>query len=357
MPPRRDPLLARALLEAEQRYGAQGAALRTLLSEHAAAYTRTRRTNASTARGIVAATQQARPEMSQAFDQALGSSQAARSALGVDTADPQAQAYTRRVSEQRSQALNALTDRATRAEEGRAFANQQARSEYMGGKAKIQGQIADLLRESGQATATRYADLLDEQRKVSLEEAKFREERRSNRASEATAQQQADTAAQRATQEARGKSKPKWATPKDQATMKDEIERAISLVKYRRAAGDTSRAAIIALLTRGRASSRQPVVDERGKPVLDAKGKPVMQTLPAIPALSGDAVRAATNIVFDQSLSRGDVQRLHARRIKVKPLGYPLRPAQPVGNGTLADVARGRRGGRIGRRPPVPGLR
>lgn len=315
MSSRRNDLLQRALLESEMKYGSQGAALRSLLSELAGSYSRTRRTNASTARGIVAATQQARPEMAQAFDQALGSSQAARSALGVDTADPQAQAYTRRVGEQRANALNALTDRATRAQEGQAYANQQARAEYMGGKAKIQGQLADLLRESGQATATRYADLLDEERKVALDEARLGETQRNNQAQESVADRRADIAASSAARQARGRSKPKWATPKDHASAKDQIDEAAQWISN---------------LGRNMSSSQIRALLATGGALADAEGNETK-----VPQISKDYVNAAYDLVKRKGLSQANVRALHRRRLRIRDLGYPTLPP-PRGRSTSA---------------------
>ncbi len=146
--PRSDTLLARALLEASLRTDPQLGALRALLSERAQTYSRDRAVNASNERGIVAATREATPRVQGAFDQALASVTAQRAALGQGS-DPQAFAFQRRVGEQRANALTDLSDRQTRATEGRVFANQQARSEYVGDKQKIRGQLIGLLGERG----------------------------------------------------------------------------------------------------------------------------------------------------------------------------------------------------------------
>lgn len=319
MPSRRDSLLARALLEADQRYGPQGAALRSLLSERAQEYDRTRRVLASNARGIVAATQQARPEMSQAFDQALATAQAARGALGTPQGDPQAAAYTRRVSEARAHALNALSDRATQAEEGRIYGGQTARREYLADKRKIGDQLLGLLGQSGAFVAARRGELADEAASRGIDRRRIAETERHNRAAEATARA-------REVRQARGPQRAptriKWASQEQHAKARDLIEEAVGQVRDLRQ--DTqSRAEIIALLIKGVPASKLP----------DGT------TVPPIPKLPPDYARAATNLVFDKTLSRGDVARLHNRRLRIRSLGYPTRKGGATAPRSAAQLA------------------
>jgi hypothetical protein len=83
---------------------------------------------------------------------------------------------------------------------------------------------------------------------------------------------------------------------------------------------------LIRLLTTGR--PKQKVKSSDGTDV----------DIPAIPQLPADYVRAAVNMVFDGSLSRGDLKRLHDRRLRVNSLGFPVRrPGQrPQSTGTAA---------------------
>ena len=110
------------------------------------------------------ATREATPQVASAFDQALASANAQRGALGVPGSNPQAEAFTRRVGEQKANALVDLTSRQTRATEGRVFANETARSEYLGGKQKIQGQLLDLAEREGDQTAATLGTLEDKAR-------------------------------------------------------------------------------------------------------------------------------------------------------------------------------------------------
>lgn len=332
---RRDPLLEQALLETSLKLGPQANALRSLLSELAGSYTRTRKVNASNAAGIRAATEQARPEVGGAFEQALASTQAQRAALGVGPADPQAQAFERRVMESRANALNDLTDRSTRAEEGRVYANQTARDEYLASKQKITGELTGLAGEQGAQTQSLYNSLKDKQRDRAIRRGSASETARHNRAmeSQAAARERRQAAKDRA-----GKGKLKLASQEQHARARDSISQAMALVERQRSLGTTSRAELIRLLTTGRPASKIKASD----------GTEV--ALPAIPQLPADYVRAAVNMAFDGSLSRGDLKRLHDRRLRVNSLGFPVRrpgqrPPQPTGTAAMTGGVVGAVGG------------
>ena len=109
----------------------------------------------------------------------------------------------------------------------------------------------------------------------------------------------------------------KYATTEQHAQARDEISEAVAQIKRQQQLGATSRA-------RSSSCSRPAVPRRRSK----VDGEDV--TLPAIPKLGADFVRAAANLVFDGTLSRGDVKRLHDRRLKVKSLGYKTRSAKPA---------------------------
>jgi hypothetical protein len=355
---RRDPLLERALLESSAKYGPQGTVLRQMLSELASSYTRGRRVAASNELGIKQAAHDARPDVSSAFDTALTSVSAQRAALGASV-DPQAAAYERRVSDERANALNDLTQREVRATEGRIYANDAARSDYLGGKAKIIGQLQDLVAQQGADTASTYGKLRDAQLQRGIQRRGQTLSHRDRQASLAVAQQNADTAAARAQQAAKdkaaGKSGVKWATPQQHGAAKSDISRAVSYVNTLKT-HIKSRSKLIQTLIQGVPASKDLVVDAKGKPVLDAAGKPKYETLPAIPAMDPDYVRAAMNIAFDGSLSRGDLQRLHNRGLQTRRLGYQVRPPQALRPNGAAQMA-GRGGGpSLSRRPPVAGL-
>lgn len=342
---RTDPLLERALLEADLKLGGQGSALRQLLDEARGQYVRTRRVNASNARGIVAAAQQATPQMAGAFDQALGSVNAQRQALGKGgVLDPQASAYERRIGEQKASALAELVAQQNRAEAGRVYGGQVARDEYLGTKDKITGQLVDLAREQGLTAQSAYGRLKDEQAQRGV----------TRRGQDITARGQ-DLSSQRAdrslTETSRhnrameAKSKrdakgPKLATQEQHSQAKTQIDEAIALVQKQKARG-AGRAETIQLLTAGRESSTVEVDGQKVK-------------VPSLPRLPADFVRAATNMVFDGTLSRGDVKRLHNRRLRLRALGYPIRQRSISSAPAGPKTSLGRGKATVGSLPPVP---
>lgn len=311
---RRDPLLERALLDASLKVDPQVGALRSLLSDQAGTYSRTRRVNASNAAGIEQATADAQPKVASAFDQALASAGAQRAALGVGGSDPQAEAYTRRVGEQKATALADLVRQGVSAASGKVYANQAARDDYFGAKDKIEGQIQGLVQTKGSEAASAYGKLRDAQLQRGVTKrgqtlsSKDRAASLAERVShdKVLEQQGATRLAQQ------GSGGPKLATTAAHAAARDGIGQAAALVKQQRDRGATSRAEIIQLLSTGRAASKVKV-----------NGQDV--SIPAIPKLPADFVRAATNLVFDGTLSGGDVKRLHDRRLRVRSLGLPTR--------------------------------
>ncbi len=319
--PRRDDMLQRALLEAGLKTDPQINALRGLLSDLAGSYGRTRRVNKGNAEGIIAATTQARPEVAGAFDQALRSAEAQRGALGVDPADPQAEAYVRRVGEQKAGALTDLTQRSFRAREGMIYANQAARDEYQGGKAKIFGQQQELLGQKGALAATSLGAQEDKARTAATQRRQqditARGQTLSHRDRQASIAQREAAAAQRAQDKPKDKSKVKWASPADHRKARSDIERARTYVRTL-SPKIKSRAKLIQVLSQGVPAGTD---DDGGK-------------LPAIPAFAPDYIRAAMNIELDGSLSRGDLQRLHNGGLQLRRLGYQLRPPQGPRGGT-----------------------
>lgn len=316
MASRRNPLLDRALLEAATQYEPQENALRSLLSGLAGSYTRGRRVAASNERAIVAATQAARPQVSSVYDDAVGVAQAQVAQLGDN---PEAQAYQRRLGEARANALNDLTQRSTAASEGRVYANQGARSDYLANKERIAGQLQDLAGQRGATATSLYGKLRDAQLQRGIQRGSQTETARHNRAQESVARQNATTAKARAQQAARAKTQIKWASPQAHAQARDLIERAVAEVHDLRLDANgrvdphASRADIIGLLIDGVPAGK----DDQGKPI------------PAVRPMPPDLVRIASNLVFEKSLSPSDVKRLHARGLRVRTLQYPTRLARP----------------------------
>lgn len=328
---RRDPLLEQALLETSLKLGPEANALRSLLTGLAGSYSRTRRVNASNAAGIREATRQATPEVGGAFAQALQSSQAQRAALGVSGSEPQAAAYERRIMEQRANALSDLSDRGARAEEGRVFANQTARDEYLGDKAKIVGQLQELAGREGAEVTARYGQLREAQRGRAVttrgqtlssrdRQAGQGETARHNREMEANARQSAAT---------RARGKP--ATPEQHSAAKDGIDGALTWIRR---------------LSQSKMTSPQIRDLLVGGGAIQVGGQEVK-----VPKFSKDFVNAAYDIQVHGGLSPANVKALHRRRLSVRQLGYPTaRPKTRPKHGMVDALA-----GLVGSIPPVQG--
>jgi hypothetical protein len=315
---RRDPLLEQALLETSLKLGPQANALRSLLSELAGSYTRTRKVNASNAAGIRAATEQARPEVGGAFEQALASTQAQRAALGVGPADPQAQAFERRVMESRANALNDLTDRSTRAEEGRVYANQTARDEYLANKQKITGELTGLAGEQGAQTQALYNSLKDKQRDRAIRRGSASETARHNRAMESQAA--ARERRQAAADKKKASTTVKLATPEQHSKAKDGIDGALTWIRR------LSQGSMTSTLIRDLLGAGGPIT---------VSGQTIQ-----VPRFSKDFVNAAYDLQVHGGLSAANVRALHNRRLSIKRLGYPTYHPRP-GSGTSAAVGVG----------------
>jgi hypothetical protein len=346
---RRDGLLERALLDTSLQLGPQQSALQSLLSQLAGEYTRKRRVNASNARGIKASTQEAQPLVARAFDTALGSVSAQRAALGAGApGDPQAAAFQRRVGEQRASALTDLVQQGVRADTGRVYANEQARGEYLGSKGKVLGDLQELAGRQGALTANTYGKLQDDRAQRSLTRrgqdktaASARGTRRqSERGSIRSSGIDPDTGKPipggRLDPKAK-KAAPQLASREAHAAARTSIERSIAAIEDLRE-HEGSRAAIIRLLING---------------VPAVKGDDGAVLSPAIAPVSADFARAASNLVFDGTLSRKDVERLHNLGLRIRSLGYPTRKRGDAGpkrsrTQTAQDLLTGASQGAVG---------
>ncbi len=343
-PRRRDPLLDRAMLETDLKLGPQANALRSLLSELAGSYSRERSVNNSNAKGIIAATRQARPEVGAAFEQALGSSGAQRAALGVGTGDAQGQAFSRRVGEQRANALGDLTQRELGATEGRVFANNSARSEYMGGKQKILGQMQELAGQSGALTAATLGTLEDKRSARGLQ----------RRGQDVTARNAAGSRAQQERNSIRSSGvDPNTGRPIPGGRLDPKAKKGsgkpsingvpvLSQSEHNRAkdAIDGAQRWIQNLSQSKMSSSEIRSLLATGGEIDVGQASPLK-----VPKFSKDFVNSAYDLLAPDAggrggLSRANVQALHKRGLRIKTLGYALAPRGPrqgPRTGTLPD--------------------
>lgn len=139
-----------------------------------------------------------------------------------------------------------------------------------------------------------------------------------------------------------GGSSKRWATTEQQGKASSQIDQALAVLKNKLKGMTRQQAA--AYLTQG--VSDRPIYDENGKRVLNPDG--TQKTTGSVPAFDPLWASVALDIAFDGHISRNNVKRLHARGIKVDPLGYPTRPA--AGPPTQARVPKGgnsQGGGRV----------
>jgi hypothetical protein len=330
-----DPLLERALLDTNLKLGPQASALRSLLSDLAGQYSRTRRVNASNALGISAATRQARPEVGGAFAQALASSQAQRAALGVGGQDPQAAAFERRVGEQRAGALNDLTQRELRATEGRVYANNAARDEYLGGKSKIMGQLQELAGQSGALTASTLGQLRDDRAQRSL----TRSGQRVTEGNSIRSQQQSERNSIRSSGIDPDTGRPIPGGKQDKAS-RGTLPGGAKVASQ--AAHSSAKDNIDGALTWIKRLSQGTFTSKEIRDMLQAGGEvDVGQATPLkVPRFSKDFVNAAYDIEVLGGLSRTNVRALHRRGLKIRSLGYPTRKAGDQGPRTQTQTQR-----------------
>lgn len=323
-----DPLLQRALLETDLQLGPQGAALRDLLTQSGADYSRKRQVLASNTAGIVAATQQAAPQVAGVFDQALSNVNAIRGGVGASPADAQGQAYARRVGETKANALTDLLQQGVRAKVGQVYAGDIARKDYTTEKGKIADQLLGLAAKQGETTTSIYNQLQDTQAKNDL----------TRRGQDVTAKNAAGSRTQSERNSIRSSGidpdtglpipggrldphkkngKSPWVSAAAHSSARDAITGAASHVPdlLKDAQGDKKQ--VVQLLIDGVPAVKDP--------------KTHAVLAPAVAPVSPDFARAAVNAA-QGGLTAADVKALHNRGLRIKTLGVPVRPRPKKGS-------------------------
>lgn len=132
----------------------------------------------------------------------------------------------------------------------------------------------------------------------------------------------------------------KWASTEAQGKAASQIEQALAATKNSLRGMTRQQAA--RYLTQG--ATDRPIYDENGKRVLNPDG--TQKTTGSLRAFDPLWASVALDVFYDGHISRRNVQRLHARGIKVNDLGYRTRPksAPEVARKGLDDAARVVRG-------------
>lgn len=328
---RLDEATAQAQREAAVQYGGQFSALAQMLADSRGEYGQTRKVNASNSRALVAASEQAVPEIRNIYGgdpvhpgegSILATALAQSQAVGVDPA--QLQAFQRRISEEQGRAVAGLEQQRTAALQGRVYANQQARRQYFGEKAKIQGSAQDLAKQAGVFTAARTGQIVEDLRALGIQirgqnltaAAAAGSQAQSERGSQYSAGIDPDTGKPIPGGKLDPAAKPKKPvrqTPDKHDSFASQVEAIQGTVgRYK----GMSRAQIVQKLTAGRPQQTIKVDPDTGKKL----DQPIV--LPAIPAYKPTlAMTAALDLALDGHLSRATQEKLHRRKFSIKDLG------------------------------------
>jgi hypothetical protein len=156
-------------MEALIRYGPEESGLRELERQAQQTYESSVGAARGTAESIIGAVGQARPEVTEVYDDAQSRQAGLNAALAGDAAalggvagaaiDAEQRAASSRIGESRASALTDLSQRKVAAQEGRAFAVKQARSQLIDDLTKVLQRKQDLAGEKGAFMAATVGDL------------------------------------------------------------------------------------------------------------------------------------------------------------------------------------------------------
>jgi hypothetical protein len=337
----------RVRAETDLRFGPQEDNLSLALQDAAA----TRDTTIRSARGVsaaqVAAARAATPALARALRgprstvnrtesdlaAALQALPGGGGALGGASARD-AEGTKRRLAEILAGASAENIARARDAIAGRAFAVGNARTQYGAAADRIGAQRGSLARQEGEFGVTQYDDLTDSARDRAIKRGTQRETGRHNRVSEGVAQQNADTARQKA----EAKKKPKVTSPAKVDSVSQSVTAAVQDAGRLQKAG-RSRSEAAALLATGRTS--QTLKN-------DADGNPLPNPvkIPGVGKVKSRAVaKAALDMAYNGYLSADTIKALKKLGITPAQLGLrtaprtaaplPAPPPLPSGAGAL----------------------
>jgi hypothetical protein len=327
------------------RYGPEVSALTALIRQAEEDRDQRVRTARSTASLIQGAVDEARPGVRAVYRdagrQSSAQQQIAASALTPGSPFAQAAAIEQsglrsRMSGARAAALTDLTSRRIAAGEGAAYAQSAAQRDFAKTRGQIGQRAQDLAREQGAFQSSTIMDLIGADQKaradaVELSARLGQQERNSIRSSGIDPNTGKPIPGGRLDPKARpgkGNAGRGWATSTQQAAAQDTIGQAIHEAKTLKQSG-AKRHEVAQMLLEGVDDVPRkeiPVYDPAtGKKKLNRDGTPVTKAVPAVPGVKAIPhklfVQAAIDIAYDGHLSKRTTRLLHARGIKIKPLG------------------------------------
>ena len=340
--------MEQALAEADLRFGRERSALATMIGELEGQAKEGVRQASQGATMIRDSAKQAVPQLQRSYGLAGAQQSEVQKLLDADlkAAGPAAGSFKlaanigaggarSRLAESMGNASRELISRQADAVQGGVQEGRAVQDRYRSDVAKVLGQLGANEKEAGLFAQTRYGQLRGEAADRGIKRTELRVNARDKAADNAREDARLNETVRHntASENKAGKDKAgkKWAAPASQAAAKDKISEALSHAKEMKAAGRT-RSEIAQALLQGR--SPQTIKDDKGNPV-PVKGRP------KIPELY---LTAALDMTFGGGLHPNTIKKLHDRKIKVKPLGYPTyRPGGQGPNPNLAPGANGQR--------------
>lgn len=339
---RRSQWASNAALQALVRYGPEEAGLKALAQQARANYQVSVNQAHGTAAGIVQAVNDARPEVTRAYDQAGLEQARAASVVGPELAalGPVANAIkasalgeatqgNRHLLEARANSLAGLGERKVQAASGEQFAVQNARKGYVSDIGKVLQQSQALSQQKGAFTASTINSLAEAYAQRALSARNSQRTATTARRGQDLSHQDRQASIQQRRDAAKGKRSAtgaKLQTADKHLQFQTAIEGIANAAK--RYKGRLSRRQIVQTLTTGR-SAQTLTVDRRTNKQLspaEAKNNPNAMPvhLPSIPQYGADIkMTAALDVALDGHLSRATQKKLAQAGFRIKDLNLP----------------------------------
>lgn len=338
-----------AALQAVVRFGPEESGLATLAQQLRANYKTSVNQARATSGGIIAAVNEARPEMAKVYDDAGLEQARAASVIGPDMArlGPVANAVQlaasteaaqggRHIAEGRAAALGGLAERKVQAAQGAQFATQNARKTFVSDMAKLLERRQGLGREKGAFTAATINALLEKEADRALT-------RRGQDVGAATTRRGQDVttrgqdlshadrvAGRRAAAAKDRKSKTptgeKINPAGEHRSIRDEISKGVSSLRTLDPDRDVSNWGSLGNLLQSGAKSKRIVDPKTGKPKVSGGGTEL--TTPEVPSIGSLSARVALDMYYHGGISRETRQRIWDAGYSVEKLGLKGKAAR-----------------------------
>lgn len=222
------------------------------------------------------------------------------------------QAAAHRMAQSRTDALAGLSQQKSSAAAGAQYGAQQARQQYLRDLGTVDSRLVQLSGEKGAYIASTFGTLEQQAAQRALT-ARGQTLSHQDRVRGQNLTHGDRVATRQAKQQA--SQRVKWATPAQHGAFHDAVAHAVAEAKRMKQAGH-DRNYIGQQLVIGR--SPQSIKDP-------STGQSL--TVPGVTKVPQLAASVALDLLFDGHVSRNNVRALHGRRLQIRQLGYPTRPA------------------------------